>query len=823
MARKKSMSTIINQVARATAAEAKRQQKARIAEAKRQERARIAETKRLERERISKQKKAVAEAKKLEKQKLANEKKRIAEAKRREKERLAQEKKRVAEANKAEKERLAQEKKRVAEANKAEKERLAQKKKKATEAEREHKILEKKQKAQYVEKNKVLADDRTIEAQKILESMDKIIDHALASECIIDFDSSKNLDKFQIPKPEKPQEPQEPLYQKIPSEPNPNDYTDFQIPKPEKPQEPQEPLYQKIPSEPNPNDYTDFQIPKPEKPQEPQEPPYQKIPSEPNPNDENYKPKFGIFDFSKKRESIKQQAYEKYEADKLTWEQEKQEIIESNQKLKSKYELELKANETVYLSKLENWENKKKEFLIDKKTNWEQEKQEIIESNQKLKSKYELELKANETVYLSKLENWENKKKEFLIDKKTNWEQEKQEIIESNQKLKSKYKSALKVNEDNYLKILNEWENKKENFYLEQEILNKEIEARKESYFKFDPEAIEHYSKTVLSNSEYHKNFSQDFELEYNPENKILIVEYQLPSLKDIPTLKEVKYVQTRDEFTEKHITKTQLNKLYDNILYHITLRTIHELYEAHKIDALDAIIFNGHVTSIDPATGQETNACVLSIQANKEEFDEINLAMVEPKACFKKLKGVGSSKLHSLTPIPPLVKLEREDSRFTDSYSVVDGIDEGYNLAAMDWEDFENLIREIFEQAYASTGGEVKITQASRDGGIDAVIFDPNPLRGGKTVVQAKRYTNTVGVSAVRDLYGTLINEGANKGILVTTSDYGPDAHKFASDKPLQLINGSELLYLLEQYGYKARIDLQEAKTALQKEKNNL
>ena len=73
-----------------------------------------------------------------------------------------------------------------------------------------------------------------------------------------------------------------------------------------------------------------------------------------------------------------------------------------------------------------------------------------------------------------------------------------------------------------------------------------------------------------------------------------MIVDYQLPSVDDVPTLKEVKYIQTRDEFTEKHITNTQLNKLYDTILYHITLRTIHELYEAHDEDLLNAIIFNG-------------------------------------------------------------------------------------------------------------------------------------------------------------------------------------------------------------------------------------
>ena len=37
---------------------------------------------------------------------------------------------------------------------------------------------------------------------------------------------------------------------------------------------------------------------------------------------------------------------------------------------------------------------------------------------------------------------------------------------------------------------------------------------------------------------------------------------------------------------------------------------------------------------------------------------------------------------------------------------------------------------------------------------------------------------------SAVRDLYGTMMNEGANKGILVTTAGYGPDAFTFAKDK---------------------------------------
>jgi restriction system protein len=287
----------------------------------------------------------------------------------------------------------------------------------------------------------------------------------------------------------------------------------------------------------------------------------------------------------------------------------------------------------------------------------------------------------------------------------------------------------------------------------------------------------------ALSNSEYPDFFPQEYALDYNPETRVLVVDYSLPAPEAIPTLVEVKYIASRDEFTEKHMPESQRTKLYDDLLYQITLRTIHELFEADVINALATIVFNGYVCSIDKGTGQETNACVLSIQAKREEFMSINLANVDPKVCFKQLKGVGSSKLHSVTAVAPLVQMRRDDGRFVSSYDVAHHLNEGYNLAAMDWEDFEHLIREIFAKEFSSAGGEVKVTQASRDGGVDAIAFDPDPIRGGKIVIQAKRYTNTVGVAAVRDLYGTVVNEGATKGILVTTSDYGPDAYEFASN----------------------------------------
>ena len=244
-----------------------------------------------------------------------------------------------------------------------------------------------------------------------------------------------------------------------------------------------------------------------------------------------------------------------------------------------------------------------------------------------------------------------------------------------------------------------------------------------------------------------------------------------------------------------------------------MVLQALNYIFNLKTGCPIEAVVINGKINTIDKSTGKEIEPYVLSVSVTRESFDEVNLSTVDPKAWFKSSKGVSAASLANVTPVAPIVVMSKEDKRFVEGYEVADQLDDSVNLAAIDWQDFENLIREIFEKEFRSNGGEVKITQASRDGGVDAVAFDPDPIRGGKIVIQAKRYTNVVGVSAVRDLYGTVMNEGANKGILVTTSNYGNDAYEFAKDKPLTLMNGANLLYLLQKHGYKAKIDLKEAK----------
>lgn len=298
--------------------------------------------------------------------------------------------------------------------------------------------------------------------------------------------------------------------------------------------------------------------------------------------------------------------------------------------------------------------------------------------------------------------------------------------------------------------------------------------------------------------------------LHYNKDNGVLIIDYFLPSVENIPTEKKIS-ISNRTVKIQYH-SDSFIKKLYNTLVYDIIFIIIDLLFKTYR--ETKAIVFNGYVKTLDKATGEPISPCVISVHIGREKWENIDLKYIDTKTCFKQLKGVSVANIETATPIIPVLTFDKNNKKFIKGYNVE--TNSGTNLAAMDWQDFENLVRELFEWEFSKNGGEVKITQASRDGGVDAVIFDPDPIRGGKIIVQAKRYTNTVDVSAVRDLYGTVINEGANKGILITTSDYGADSYNFVKDKPITLLNGAHLLGLLEKHGKQAYIDIPEAKKLL-------
>jgi restriction system protein len=324
-----------------------------------------------------------------------------------------------------------------------------------------------------------------------------------------------------------------------------------------------------------------------------------------------------------------------------------------------------------------------------------------------------------------------------------------------------------------------------------------EIAAFEAAYLAGEAEAVVRHYSVVLGRDDLPEGFPEVSRVAYIAESRQLVVERDVPAVEVVPPVTGFRYVKSRDVIESSPRPPSQTRTLYASLVAQMALRTLHTLFAADRAARVDSAVVNLAVDTIDPSTGRKIRPCLLTVRAAKDAFTQIDLTKVEPLACLRGLGAQVSPSPHELRAVRPLVDFNMVDPRFISTPDVLAHLDERPNLALLSPGEFEALITNLFSKM----GLETKLTQASRDGGVDCVAWDMRPVVGGKVIVQAKRYKHTVGVSAVRDLYGTVMNEGAAKGILVTTSGYGKSAYDFVANKPLELITGSNLLYLLEEH----------------------
>lgn len=302
-----------------------------------------------------------------------------------------------------------------------------------------------------------------------------------------------------------------------------------------------------------------------------------------------------------------------------------------------------------------------------------------------------------------------------------------------------------------------------------------------------------------------------------NQEHEVCVIEFEFPDYRNenliVGWATRGGYInQDRPKLASESVKR----KLVKECLCSLMLRQAYIASLFNGSGLFSHVAVNATQTWFDPATGRQQFGTVASLYVPVNNVLEIDLSQVEPVACVKHLKGLLTPSPESGGAIRPIFTLDRSDARLVSNRDVAESLAERTNLASMDWEDFEHLVAQLLEWEFKNKGVEVAVTQASRDRGVDAILFNPDHILGGKTVVQAKRYTRTVEVAAVRDLYGTLIAEGANRGILITTSSFGPDSYDFAKDKPISLVDGQNLLVMLQKHGRNYRIDLAEARRQL-------
>ncbi|MFD1830560.1 restriction endonuclease [Streptomyces desertarenae] len=315
-----------------------------------------------------------------------------------------------------------------------------------------------------------------------------------------------------------------------------------------------------------------------------------------------------------------------------------------------------------------------------------------------------------------------------------------------------------------------------------------------------DPEAVvEYFSAALYASTAWPEGFPRQVAAAYDAAAGQLVLDWELPAYSIVPEARSVRYMQAADQFKESTRPVTQRRALYREVLAQCMLLVLHELFAADEPGALESVALNGFVEGHDPTTGRPGHIHLATVMAPRSTFRALHLAQVDACSCLADaLRGQLSARPDQLAPVRPGRRPQE-----VGNHVVTHGSDEEPDLYEMDPIAFENLVADLFR----AMGMQAVTTQRSNDGGVDVDALDPAPIRGGKIVVQVKRYRNTVPPTAVRDLYGTVQDTGANKGVLVTTSRFGPGSHTFANGKPLELISGTELVDLLHRHGLRRRL----------------
>jgi restriction system protein len=277
----------------------------------------------------------------------------------------------------------------------------------------------------------------------------------------------------------------------------------------------------------------------------------------------------------------------------------------------------------------------------------------------------------------------------------------------------------------------------------------------------------------------------------FSASDRRLVIERLVPDLDVVP--EEHRFEIRRNlELYPVGVSDRDRQVYYLHLVAQVALLTVDRLFRTEIGGVPESITVNLVSVMLNPATGQYEVIYVLSVTIPRARYVLLNLAAVDPVACLAEFNARMQARPGEFSPVTPWVEVQNGEV----SVSVSDT-----PLLSMSPAEFEQLVAELLRRMnfrVLSVGG-------SGDGGVDCEAYDDRPIVGGRVVVQVKRYASTVSPGIVRELFGTVVAEGATKGVLVTTSGFGPEAREFAQGKPLELIDGVQLSALLRQYNLQA------------------
>lgn len=303
----------------------------------------------------------------------------------------------------------------------------------------------------------------------------------------------------------------------------------------------------------------------------------------------------------------------------------------------------------------------------------------------------------------------------------------------------------------------------------------------------------------VLAERRY-VNPNRPVQVVYAPDSRRLTLNLPLPRKSGIPLAKSFKYVAARDEIVAEPRKPAEIRRIYQAAIARLTLCIADYAAAVTSPELVAEIAVNGHLATRDPATGRPANPCLVTFLAERARFEQILLdaPALDPVRCLHGLDARMSPNPYDLEAVEPIVDFDLERFQLADETGALVGLDARVDLMSLTPSMFESLIEKLFQ----AMGYNARKTRDSRDDGVDTVLFLEDLALGGICVIQVKRTKNTVPIDTVKALFGTMEQQKAHTGMVVTTSTFGPASYKFADEVGrIKLIDRGKLKFLLREH----------------------
>src|SRR5690349_9158848 len=313
--------------------------------------------------------------------------------------------------------------------------------------------------------------------------------------------------------------------------------------------------------------------------------------------------------------------------------------------------------------------------------------------------------------------------------------------------------------------------------------------------------AVADYFSGVLAVQRFPRDFPTGVKVAYLPSDRELRIDIDLPLMTAIPELESAEYLVTKKELRYKKLTAAARNKLYQQVVAQMALRTLRCVFAAAREGLVLEAACNGYVETTDTATGQDAHWCLVSVQVPRAEFERLDLARVDPMDCLAYLHAKISKTPEKYQPVQPIIEYPWDDLHYAEELDAAAGLDSVQNLLDLDGFEFEQLLVKLCQEI--PEFDEVRRTRSRADGGIDLVAVNKTPFVGGRVAIQAKRYAphNKVDIAAVREIIGSISQREFTKGIIITTSSFTSAARQEAERLGVELYEGERLLWLLRHH----------------------